>query len=355
MHREPLTAATPTRTADPLPRELPSVASWKAIVARYQQPSAWRATWQILDTFIPYAAMWYLMYLALGVSFWLALPIAALAGLFLIRIFIIFHDCGHDSFFRSSLANAITGRIAGVLTLTSYDHWRWEHATHHATTGDLGRRGTGDIWTMTVEEYLGASRGKRFAYRLVRNPFILFVVAPVYLFVLRERFPVANAGAREKRAVWWTNLAIVAVATGMSFVFGFVPYLLLMVTTMAVAGTLGVWLFYVQHQFEEAYWEHGESWDYTAAALRGSSFYKLPRVLRWFSGNIGYHHVHHLSPRIPNYNLERCHESADIFRDVTTLTLGRSFKSMQLHLWDEQVKKLVSFGQLRRSRRASGE
>jgi acyl-lipid omega-6 desaturase (Delta-12 desaturase) len=332
-------------------RVLPSPADWKSAVARFQKPSAWRAGWQLLNTLVPYAATWYLMYLCLQVSIWLALPLAVLAGALLIRVFIIFHDCGHDSFFRSRLANDITGFCAGVLVMTPYFHWRWEHALHHATSGDLGRRGTGDIWTMTVQEYLEASRGKRFAYRLARNPFLLFVVAPVYLFVFRERFPVSSAGAREKRSVWWVNLAIAGMVVAMGLVFGFVPYLILMLTAMAVAGISGVWLFYVQHQFEEVYWERGEKWDYTAAALQGSSFYKLPGVLRWFSGNIGYHHVHHLSPRIPNYYLAPCHESAEMFREVQPLGVRKSLKSLRLHLWDESRRRLVSFGEMRRLRR----
>ena len=330
---------------------LPSPADWKHAVAKFQTPSAWRASWQILNTLVPYALTWYLMYLSLQVSIWLALPLAVIAGALLVRIFIIFHDCGHDSFFRSRLANNITGFCAGILVMTPYFHWRWEHALHHATSGDLSRRGIGDIWTMTVQEYLEASRGKRFAYRLARNPFLLFVVAPVYLFVFRERIPVRSAGAREKRSVWWVNLALVGMVLVMGLVFGFVPYLILMATAIFVAGMSGVWLFYVQHQFEEVYWEHGEKWDFTAAALQGSSFYKLPAVLQWLSGNIGYHHVHHLSPRIPNYHLERCHESAEMFREVKPLGLFRSLRSARLHLWDESRRRLVSFRDMRRSRR----
>jgi omega-6 fatty acid desaturase (delta-12 desaturase) len=343
-----------TTASQPSARALPSPADWKGAVAQFQNPSAWRASWQILDTLVPYALTWYLMYLSLQVSIWLALPLAVLAGALLIRVFIIFHDCGHDSFFRSRLANDITGFCAGLLVLTPYFHWRWEHALHHATSGNLNRRGTGDVWTMTVQEYVEASRGKRIAYRLARNPFLLFLVAPVYLFVFRERFPVRSAGAREKRSVWWMNLAIAGMVLVMGWVFGFVPYLILMLTAMAVAGMSGVWLFYVQHQFEDVYWERGEKWDYTAAALQGSSFYRLPSVLRWFSGNIGYHHVHHLSPRIPNYNLARCHESAAMFREVKPLGLLRSFRSMRLHLWDESRRRLVSFRDMRRSRRDAG-
>jgi len=285
------------------------IAAWKAIVAEYQKPNLGRACWQIIDTIFVYALLWYLMYLSMKVSWWLTLPLAILAGGLVIRVFIIFHDCGHGSFFKSRLANDICGFVCGVLTFTPYYHWRWEHSLHHATAGDLDRRGVGDVWTLTVQEYLEASRWKRFAYRLARNPFVLFVIAPLYLFPVGQRFPSPKASRREWQSVWWMNLAILVMAAGLSEVFGIVPYLLIQLTALTVAGSAGIWLFYVQHQFENAYWERNEDWEYTAAALKGSSFYKLPKVLQWFSGNIGFHHIHHLSPRIPNYNLERCHKS----------------------------------------------
>jgi omega-6 fatty acid desaturase (delta-12 desaturase) len=332
-------------------RVWPSPAEWKAVIARFQAPSAWRASWQILDTLVPYALLWYLMYLCLQRSLWLALPLAVLAGALLVRIFIIFHDCGHASFFRGRLANDITGFLAGLLVLTPYYHWRWEHALHHASAGDLGRRGTGDVWTLTVQEYLESSRWKRLAYRLARNPFVLFVVAPTYLFVFRQRIPSATASARERSSVWWMNLAIAGVVAGMSWAFGIVPYLVLQLVVIAVAGAAGVWLFYVQHQFEDAYWERDERWDYTAAALQGSSFYELPAMLRWFSGNIGYHHVHHLSPRIPNYNLRRCHDATPIFAEVEPIRLVPSLRTLRLRLWDERLRRLVGFRHVRRSRR----
>jgi omega-6 fatty acid desaturase (delta-12 desaturase) len=341
-----------TSHAEPQARPpLPPVEEWKAAIAPYQEPSTWRALVQIADTLGPLAALWYLMSLALPVSLWLAIPLAVLAGLFLVRIFIIFHDCGHGSFFRSRLANDAIGFVAGVLTFTPYYHWRWEHARHHATAGQLERRGTGDVWTMTVQEYLEASRWKRFAYRLARNPLVLFVVAPLYLFVIRQRIPSAGASPRERRSVWWMNLAVAAMVAAFGLWLGFVNYLVLQAIVMGVAGAAGVWLFYVQHQFEDAYWERGEDWSYTAAGLQGSSFYELPRVLRWLSGNIGYHHVHHLSPRIPNYHLERCHRSARIFEDVEPLTLLSSLRSMRLHLWDEGLRRLVGFRHARAERR----
>lgn len=326
-------------------------AQWKDIVATYQQPSRARAAWQMINTFGSYAALWWLIYLSLPISWWLVVPLAILAGGFVVRIFIIFHDCGHGSYFKSRRANDVVGFIAGVLTFTPYYHWRWEHNVHHATSGHLDKRGVGDIWTMTVQEYLEASRWKRFAYRLARNPFVLFVIAPLYVFLVRQRFPSSKANPRERMSVWWMNLAIVALAAALSFVFGLKNYLLIQLIIISVAGSAGVWLFYVQHQFEDVYWERGEDWDYTRAALEGSSFYKLPKILQWFSGNIGFHHIHHLSSRIPNYNLEACHNAHTLFDSVKPITLLLSFKSLTFRLWDENARRLVSFRHLRKIKR----
>jgi omega-6 fatty acid desaturase (delta-12 desaturase) len=322
-------------------------ARWKEVVARYQQPSLKRAVWQLLVTFIPYAALWGLMYFSLAVSYWLTGALVLAAGGFLVRLFIIFHDCGHGSFFKSRRANDIVGFVTGVLTWTPYRHWRWEHAIHHATSGHLDRRGAGDIWTLTVEEYIKASRWKRFAYRLARNPAILFLAAPLFLFLFWQRFPSPRAPRRERHSVYWTNLALLILGGGLACLFGLKTYLLLQFGVTAVAGAVGVWLFYVQHQFEGAYWERGDQWDYCAAALKGSSFYKLPKVLQWFSGNIGFHHIHHLSPRIPNYNLEKCYKAEPLFQTVKPVTLFSSFKSLTYRLWDEQQRKLVSFRALK--------
>jgi acyl-lipid omega-6 desaturase (Delta-12 desaturase) len=260
-----------------------------------------------------------------------------------VRIFIIFHDCGHGSFFKSRRANDLVGFLTGVLTCTPFHHWRWEHAIHHASAGDLDARGTGDVWTLTVQEYLEASRWKRFAYRLARNPFVLFLLAPFYLFLVQQRFASPKAAPRERRSVHWTNLALLVWGAGLSFLFGFKSFLLIQLSMMAAAGAGGVWLFYVQHQFEGVYWERGVDWDYATAALKGSSFYKLPGILKWFSGNIGFHHIHHLSPRIPNYNLERCHQAEPLFQTVKPVTFWSSFKSLTFRLWDEERHRLVSF------------
>lgn len=323
------------------------LADWKGIVARFQKPSRVRATWQVINTLGPYAFIWYLIYRSLGVSWWLTFPLAALAGLLLVRVFIIFHDCGHGSFYKSRLVNDIAGFLTGILTFTPYYHWRWEHSLHHATAGDLDRRGVGDIWTMTVQEYLESSRWKRFAYRLARNPIVLFVIAPVYLFVFRQRFASSKASLRERHSVWLMNLAIAGFAGGLCLIFGWKQYMLIQLVVTMVAGASGIWMFYVQHQFEDAYWERREDWDYTTAALQGSSFYKLPRILQWLSGNIGFHHIHHLSSRIPNYNLERCHNSHPIFQQVKPITLRGSLKSINVRLWDEEGRKLVGFRHVR--------
>lgn len=316
-------------------------------VTRFQRPSPWRARWQVINSFVPYVLLWFAMVRSLRVSYWLMLPIAILSAGFLARIFIIFHDCGHSSFFKSKLANNATGSISGFLNLTPYRYWRWQHALHHGTSGDLDRRGSGDIWTLTVREYIESTRWRRFAYRLARNPLVLFLVAPLYMFVVHHRFASASAPARERRSVRRTNLALLAVVVAMCALVGWEAFLLIQLTVTALAGALGLWLFYVQHQFEGAYWARSEDWSYTAAALQGSSFYKLPRILQWFTGNIGFHHIHHLSPRIPNYHLEQCHDADPVFRKIKPVTLIASFRSMTFRLWDEQRGVFVGFGHLK--------
>src|SRR5665213_2241084 len=237
-------------------------AAWKEIVAKYQKSSTWRALWQIIDTIIPYALCWYLMYVSLAVSWWLVLPLAILAGALLVRVFIIFHDCGHGSFFKSRGANDAVGFLTGILTFTPYYHWRWEHAIHHGSAGDLDRRGTGDVWTLTVQEYLESSRWKKFAYRLARNPIVLFVLAPLFLFLIRQRFASSKASARERHSVYAMNAAILAMAISLSLIFGVMTYIIIQLIILMVAGGAGVWMFYVQHQFEDVYWERGEDWSY---------------------------------------------------------------------------------------------
>jgi len=322
-------------------------AEWKSIVLKYQKPSVLRAAWQIINTIGSYLALWGLLRFSLQVSWWLAVPVSLLAGGLLVRIFIIFHDCGHGSFFRSSRANDVLGFITGMLTFTPYYHWRWEHSIHHASAGDLDSRGTGDVWTMTVQEYLEASNWKKFAYRLARNPIVLFFIAPVFLFLIRQRFASSKASKRERHSVYAMNVAILAMMLVGCLWLGVVHFLVVQLIVLAVAGGAGVWMFYVQHQFEDVYWERGENWDFVEAALKGSSFYKLPRILQWFTGNIGFHHIHHLSPRIPNYNLARCHYANPLFLQVKPVTFWMSLKTLNYRLWDEKNRRLVGFGYLR--------
>lgn len=316
-------------------------------VARFQTPSLVRALWQLTNSFGPYVLLWVGMVYALAVSYWAMLPLAILAAGFLVRIFIIFHDCGHMSFLTSKRANNAVGIVAGLLNLTPYRHWRWQHALHHGTAGDLDRRGSGDIWTLTVQEYLQGTRWKRFAYRLARNPIVLFLIAPLYIFVVHHRFAVSTAPARERRSVRHTNGALLGIALVMSVLIGWKALLIIQLTVSAFAGAAGLWLFYVQHQFEGAYWARSGEWNYTAAALQGSSFYKLPKILQWFTGNIGFHHIHHLSPRIPNYHLQRCHDADPFFRTIQPVTLLGSFKSLTFRLWDEQRNIFVGFRECR--------
>ena len=337
----------PTTTRQPKP------STWRDVVCRYQEPTLCRSLWQVANTVVSYGVLWYLMYRSMAISSWITLALAIPTAGFLVRLFIIFHDCGHGSFFRSRKANDTLGVITGILAFTPYYQWRHKHAIHHATSSDLDRRGTGDVWTMTVREYLEAPRWKRFAYRLARNPVVLFGIVPLFLLVVGQRFPWRKADRRERANVFCTNLAILGMAALLGWLLGIKAYLMIQLTVLMIAGAVGVWLFYVQHQFEGAYWEHRDQWDFVKAALHGSSFYRLPRVLQWFTGNIGFHHIHHLSPGIPNYNLEKCYKAEPLFRDVQRITLLSSLKSASYRLWDEQRHTWVGYRHLRalRSRR----
>jgi len=325
--------------------------SWKDAVAKHATPVPRSSIWQLVNSLVPYLALWGLMVWTLNISYWITLALAVPAAGFLVRIFIIFHDCCHASFFKSRRANRLVEFVTGVLTFAPYGQWRHLHAQHHATAADLDRRGKGDIWTLTVQEYLEASRWKRLAYRLSRNPLVLFVIAPAYLFLVHHRIPSRAVGKRQRRGVHWTNAALLAIVVLMSQTIGIKAYLMIQVPLSLLAAAAGVWLFYVQHQFEGVYWERRPNWDYVEAALRGSSFYKLPRPLQWFSGNIGFHHIHHLSPAIPNYRLETCHHENPLFQTVKPVTLSSSLKSLSFRLWDEQRKKLVGYSRLRAVRR----
>ena len=328
-------------------------AGWQAIVRKYQKPDLKRSVWQLVNSFGGLFLTVGLMVLSLGVGYWLTLLLAVPAAGFLVRVFIIQHDCGHGAFFKSKRANDVVGAISGVLTLAPYKFWRKTHAIHHAHHAELEERGIGDVWTMTVDEYLQSPWWKRVVYRVFRNPLFLFGAAPAFNFIVLQRLPLgAKASWRtgETRSVWLTNAGIVALLGGASLVIGVLPVLMIGLPIIIVAASVGTWLFYVQHQFERTYWEHTPEWDYTLAALHGSSYYDLPRVLQWFTGNIGFHHIHHLSPRIPNYNLQRCHDDNPMLQRVSRLTLVDSLKTVVLTLWDEEQRKLVSFREALRSR-----
>jgi omega-6 fatty acid desaturase (delta-12 desaturase) len=325
------------------PQDLP----WQKLVAKYQSPDRAHSIWQLVNTLVPYAVMWYLMYKSLSISYWLTLALAVVAAGLVVRIFIIFHDCGHGSFFKSMKASHFWGFVTGVLSFTPYDYWRHEHAQHHASAGDLDERGFGDVWTMTVKEYLKAPKWTRLKYRMTRNPICLFILAPIFLFLVIHRLPSFDHKTKGIRAVHLTNLAILLVAVAISSLIGWKAYLLIQLPILMIAASAGVWLFYVQHQFEGVYWERHDKWDYVDEALKGSSFYKLPRVLQWFTGSIGYHHIHHLAPKIPNYNLEKCYNEVPLFQEIKPITIYSSLKSITFRLWDEQHQRLVSFAYLK--------
>jgi acyl-lipid omega-6 desaturase (Delta-12 desaturase) len=320
--------------------------TWRRIVDEYQNPDMLRSLWQLISTLILYALFWILMAWSLGKSYWLTLLLALPAGGMVVRLFIIFHDCGHGSYFKSAKANHWVGSIVGVLVFTPYFYWRQSHAVHHATSGNLDKRGVGDVWTMTVDEFLAASPWKRFIYRTYRQPIFMLGVGPLIMFLFTHRLPTRSFRKREQASIHWTNLGILIFMSLVSWLLGFKNFWLIQIPVIWVAATAGVWLFYVQHQFEGVYWERAQNWDFVKAGLEGSSFYRLPKVLQWFSGNIGFHHIHHLSPKIPNYLLEKCHLENNIFQ-IQPLTLISSLKSLTFRLWDEKKSQLVNFRHLK--------
>ncbi len=315
-------------------------------VAKFQNPTLPRSLWQILNSTIPYLAIVLAMYWSLSVSYWLTLALAIPAAGFLTRVFIIFHDCGHGSFFRSRKANAGVGFVAGLLFFLPFHYWTNQHAVHHATAGDLDRRGSGDVHTITVREYLGLSKRKQLFYRVYRNPFTLLVIGSLFTFFIRYRYWNSSDSPRRRQSAIITNVAIVAIIATAAMTIGLKNYLLVQMPIMVLAGVWGVWLFYVQHQFEDTYWENHRDWNHLRGAIEGSSFYKLPRILQWFTGNIGFHHVHHLNPRIPNYRLQACHEAIPELRNVAPITLRSSLRFVNCNLWCEDRKRLIPFNEV---------
>ena len=322
---------------------LQNTKSLRKQIAPFEQSTTKQSIWQIINTLGPFIILWYLAYISLSVSYWLALIPAVFAAGFLTRIFIIFHDCTHHSFFKDRRANRIVGTIMGVLTLFPFDQWGHEHSVHHATSGNLDKRGTGDIWTLTVDEYLAAPFKLRFAYRFYRNPLVMFGLGPIYVFLLKNRFNRKGARKKEKNNTYLTNALIVVLAALLCLAVGWQSFLLVQGSIFMISGSIGIWLFYVQHTFEDSYFEENEEWEYVLAAVEGSSFYKLPKLMQFLTGNIGYHHVHHLSPRVPNYKLEMAHNNTQPLENVPTITLATSLRSLRFRLWDEESKNFVSF------------
>jgi acyl-lipid omega-6 desaturase (Delta-12 desaturase) len=327
-----------------------SAREWVQVLAKYREPSTRRSIMELVVTLVPFVFLWVLAWMSLSVSYWLAFALAVLNGGFLVRIFVIQHDCGHASYFTNRKVQDWVGRMLGVLTLTPYDVWRRTHAIHHAHHGDLDMRGIGDVLTLTVQEYRARSRFGRFLYRMYRHPLVLFVLGPSYLFILQNRLPfgLMNKGWRYWTSAMGTNAMIAIVLGIIIWLGGLMPVLLIYLPTSVIAATIGVWLFYVQHQFEETHWSKGEDWQLHEAALIGSSHYVLPRPLRWLTANIGIHHVHHLYSRIPFYRLtEVLRDHADLAQ-AQRLTIRQSLGSVHLHLWDERRKRLMSFREERR-------
>ncbi len=309
----------------------------------------------LLTSVVSYLVLFVLMDLSLGVSYLLTLALAIPAAGFLVRTYIVFHDCTHGSFLASKRANRWLGTALGLLVFSTFECWKHAHAVHHATAGDLERRGVGDLPTLTVAEYDARRWRGRLAYRLFRNPLVMFGLGPFFALVVQPRIVPRSARPRIKRSVMATNVALVLMVGGLCWLMGWRQYLLVQCPTIMLAGATGIWLFYVQHQFEDAYWETSARWSYADAALRGSSYLKLPKVLQFFSGNIGFHHVHHLSARIPNYNLQRAHDENPIFQDVPTLSLTDGLRAVRLKLYDQGSGRMVSFAQARASSRARHE
>ncbi len=326
-------------------------AAWVKILAQYREPNTARSVFEVAVSLLPFLAIWALAWWALSFSALLAFALAAVNGLFLVRLFCIQHDCGHGAFFHNRFLSDWTGRLLGVLTLTPYDVWRKSHSMHHSAAGNLDRRGMGDVMTLTVSEYRARSAFGRLKYRLYRNPFVLFVLGPAYLFFLENRLP--HGQLRKSWQCWTsalaTNAALALLVLGVVYFGGLSLLFVVFIPTTLIAATLGVWLFYVQHQFENTHWDIAENWSLHEAALLGSSHYVMPAILQWFTANIGIHHVHHLYSRIPFYRLSEVIRDHAELAQAQRLSIRESIACARLHLWDEHQRKLLSFGQMRRA------
>jgi len=322
---------------------------WRDALAPYERPRVARSVAEIGTSVVPYLALTAAMYLTFDVSYLLVLALAVPAAGFLLRTYIIFHDCSHGSFLPTKRGNTWLGMACGILVYSPFHAWKHEHAVHHATSSDLDRRGVGDVDTLTVREYAALPWRGRLAYRLMRAPLVMLGLGPLWALAIEPRFQQGNGRSLDRRSVLYTDVALAVVIGGVVWLVGWQAYLLVQLPTIMLAGAAGVWLFYVQHQFEGAYWQRGEDWSYADAALKGSSYLKLPKVLQFFSGNIGLHHVHHLSARIPNYNLQPAHDENEFFHDVPTLSFWDGIRALRLKLWDEDSARLVTFAEARAS------
>ena len=313
----------------------------------YAQSDLRRSLFGLATSVVPFVALWALMFVAYPVSYWLVLLLAVPAAGFMVRSYILFHDCVHGSYLSSRRGNQWLGRVLGLLAFTPYARWRYEHLVHHATAGDLDRRGVGDVPMSTVAEYEAMSRIGRLGYRLYRNQIVMYLLGPIYSTFIMQRIPTPAARTRLTRSVWVTNLAAALMVATLVWAFGWQAVLLVELPIVVLAGGVGIWLFYVQHQYTGTYWVHTDDWTFTDAALHGSSYLALPRVLQFFTGNIGFHHVHHLNPKIPNYNLQRVHELEPTFQDVPALTLREGLRATRLKLYDERTGRMLTWKQVR--------
>ena len=322
---------------------------WRAVLAPHMTPRLRPALLDVATSVVAYLGLMAVMLVAFRTSYLIVLALAIPAAGFLIRTFIVFHDCAHGSFLVSKRANARLGAVLGVVLYTPFAWWRHEHAVHHATTGDLDRRGVGDIQTLTVGEYRALSWWRRIQYRLFRNPFVMFVLGPIWVLLIAQRLITRDMRPKLRHSVLGTDLALAVVVAGLCWAVGWKAFVLVQGPPLLLAGAAGIWLFYVQHQFEDAYWQKGDTWSFDEAALQGSSHLALPAILRFFTGNIGFHHIHHLSARIPNYNLRAAHETGGL-GSVTTLSLRDGLRAVRLKLWDEDRHRLVTFREARQGR-----
>ena len=324
-------------------------APWRETLAAYARPSFKSGLFQIATSAVPYLGLCVAMYLTLEVSPLITLALAIPTAGFLVRVFVVFHDCTHGSLFPSKRANARVGTVLGLMVLSPFRRWRHDHAVHHATSGDLDRRGVGDIITLTVAEYRARSPRGRLGYRLLRHPLVMFGLGPVFAMIVGPRIVARGARPRMRNSVLGTDAALVIIVGALCWLMGWENFLIVWAPSALLAGSVGIWLFYVQHQFEDAYWQSGADWTYADAGMRGSSYLKLPKLLQFFTGNIGLHHVHHLNARSPNYNLQRAHDASPIFAAVPTLSLWDGLRAVRFKLWDEEAGRLVTFAQARRS------